>query len=167
MLKTSKYLWLKKVAHWSFKLNKRWLFPGSNKILPGHQVNYITVFWQTRTSSPRICEYSMSSSCSVSMWSLVKAMGTSRRFFFPRWHKPFMTSSVCGPNHAIGPTYTRHTSSSHSQRRCSYSTSPPGVSVDQLIYSSDKIHFCYHSPVRYSAFILTDSDILQTINCLF
>lgn len=61
------------------------------------------------TSSPSTCPYSMSSSCKVSMWSDVKAMGTSRMFFFPRSHRPLITSSVWGPSHGMGPTWmTRH-----------------------------------------------------------
>lgn len=61
------------------------------------------------TSSPSTCPYSMSSSCKVSMWSEVKAMGTSRMFFFPRSHRPLITSSVWGPSHGMGPTWmTKH-----------------------------------------------------------
>lgn len=40
------------------------------------------------TSLPTSSAYSMSSSCKVSMWSLVKAMGTRIMFFRPRCTRP-------------------------------------------------------------------------------
>lgn len=59
------------------------------------------------TSLARTWEYSMSSSYSVSMWSLVNAMGTRRIFFHPRSQSPLMVSSVWGPSQGIGPTWEK------------------------------------------------------------
>ena len=57
------------------------------------------------TSLATSSAYSMSSSCSVSMWSVVKAIGTSSRFFWPFLARPLIASSVWGPSHGKGPTW--------------------------------------------------------------
>lgn len=47
----------------------------------------------------------MSISWRVSIWSDVKAIGTSNRLFLPSLANPFMASFVWGPNHFLGPTF--------------------------------------------------------------
>ena len=61
------------------------------------------------TSSPKAATYSKSNSYNVSIWSEVKAIGTNNIFFFPFLTRPFIASSVCGPNHGKGPTFDCHT----------------------------------------------------------
>ena len=62
-----------------------------------------------RTSLPS-WTYSRSSSYSVSMWSLVNAIGTSTTFFCPSRARPLIAALVCIPIHADGPTWLCHTS---------------------------------------------------------
>src|SRR6267142_3484248 len=52
--------------------------------------------------------YSRSSSYSVSMWSLVNAIGTTTTRFLPRRARPLSASLVCGPIQALGPTWDCH-----------------------------------------------------------
>jgi hypothetical protein len=51
---------------------------------------------------------SMSSSYSVSIWSLVNATGIRQMSFFPRFAKPSIAAAVWGPCHARGPTWDCH-----------------------------------------------------------
>ena len=53
---------------------------------------------------------SMSSSYRVSMWSLVKAIGTNKTFFLPSLANPLIESEVWGPCQAEGPTWDCHVS---------------------------------------------------------
>ena len=57
------------------------------------------------TSCAKSSAYSKSSSCNVSMWSDVNAIGTKSKFFLPNLANDLITSSVCGLNQGNGPTY--------------------------------------------------------------
>lgn len=71
------------------------------------------------TSSPSFFAYSISSSKRVSMWSVVKVIGTRRRFFLLcSLTKPLMASWVRGPSHGNGPTWYK---AKHSNQCSSYS----------------------------------------------
>lgn len=80
----------------------------------------------TLTSLPRTWEYSMSSSYSVSMWSLVNAIGTKRIFFLPLSQSPLMASLVWGPSQGIGPTYEKAgCMQTETPSPCAYGTAQP------------------------------------------
>ena len=64
------------------------------------------------TSFAKWWQYSKSSSKSVSMWSLVKAIGTTSIFNLLFFAKPLMASSVCGPSHSWGPTFNNQNQTS-------------------------------------------------------
>lgn len=76
------------------------------------------------TSLARTCEYSISSSYSVSMWSLVNAIGTKRIFFLPLSQSPLIVSSVWGPSQGIGPTYEKG-EWTHTGTHCSHHVYDP------------------------------------------
>ena len=84
--------------------------PTACRVGKGCQVKWLSYFARLHhaqyTSFPSSSAYSRSISWRVSMWSEVKAMGTIIMFFLPLLASSLITSSVWGPSHGKGPTYS-------------------------------------------------------------
>ena len=71
------------------------------------------------------------------MWSLVKAMGTSRMFFLSRITSPLIASSVCGLSQGNGPTWQRDKASPSS----SSSSGKKTTFLHFLLFLAKRQHF--------------------------
>lgn len=100
----------------------------------------------TVTSLARTWEYSMSSSYSVSMWSLVNAIGTKRMFFLPLSQSPLMVSSVWGPSQGIGPTCEKgewtHTGTPFCLVSVTHHSPPPWTHAHTLVRVRARLYIC-------------------------